>query len=105
MQSNQSEAVLRLRSQLAPLRGLWLGFEADLAVMGVSSLEDLRGRSPEGLLQDYCQRTARPADPALRPYFEAVVRFSETGEPRPWWKIMREDSARECQRLALTPLK
>lgn len=92
-------AVIRLRQQLAPLRGLWHGFEADLADMGVSRLDDLRGRSADGLMQDYCRRNQRPADAILRPYFEAVVRFAETGQDHPWWRIMRENAVRDREQI------
>lgn len=99
MRSDRSEAASRLRLQLAPVRGPWIGFESDLADMGVSSLDDLRGRSADALLQDYCRRGQRPIDHALRPCFEAIVRYAETGQYYPWWKIMRDDVVRERDRL------
>lgn len=75
--------------------------------MGVSSLDDLRARSADELMHHYCQRNQRPADSVLLPCFEAVVRFAETGQDHPWWRIMREDAVRERDRLtdkALTKL-
>lgn len=99
MQDDQSETVARLSNQLAPLRGLWNGFESDLAAMGVASIDDLTGRSADALMVDYCRRAARPVDPMLRPCFEAVVRFAETGEATPWWRIARHEAARERDRI------
>ena len=99
MEYKRSEAVSRLCSQLAPLRGLWNGFESDLVEMGVTSLDDLRGRSADELLQDYCRRNQRPVDALLRPYFSAVVRFSETRQDYPWWRIMREEVLRERDQI------
>ena len=99
MHQVHSEAVARLSSQLAPLRGLWSGFESDVAAMGVSSLADLAGRSADALMVDYCRRNVRPVDPMLRPCFEAVVRFAETGEATPWWRIARHEAAQERDRI------
>ena len=105
MYHNQSEAVARLSSQLAPLKGLWSGFESDLAAMGVSSLADLTGRSADALMVDYCRRAVRPIDPMLRPCFEAVVRFAETGEATPWWRIARHEAAQERDRIVASVRK
>lgn len=104
MHSDRSEAVTRLYHDLAPLRGLWTGFEVDLAGIGVSCLDDLRERSADELLQAYCRQTERPLDFALRPYFEAVVRFARSGQACPAWKIMREEAVREQERILASAL-
>jgi hypothetical protein len=38
-------------------------------------------------------------DALLRPYFTAVVRFSETRQDYPWWRIMREEVLRERDQI------
>jgi hypothetical protein len=63
--------------------------------MGFSTLADLRGRDPEALANDYCRLTGRPADPLLSSCFAAVIKFAETGEPVPWWRIWRTRAMRE----------
>lgn len=95
MQHDNSAAVRRLRSELARFRGLWPGYEADLVRMGFSALADLRGRDPDTLARDYCRLSGRPADPLLSSCFAALVRFAETGQPTPWWRIARAQAMRE----------
>lgn len=99
MHNHMPEAVARLHRELAPVRGLWNGFEADMAAIGVSSLEELRDKSPDDLLRRYCLHTGIPHDPVLHAHFEAVVRFAKTGEVQPAWAIMRQDAVRDQNRL------
>ena len=86
-----------LRSELAALRGLWLGIEGDLHRMGIACLADLRGCRPEALVETYRRETGHPSDPILRPYFAALVAFAETGVATPWWRIMRAEAVRDSE--------
>jgi hypothetical protein len=63
--------------------------------MGFSALAELRGRDADALAAQYCRLNRRPMDPILTPCFAAVVRFAETGEPRPWWDLLRVQTRRE----------
>jgi hypothetical protein len=93
MQHDQLSPVLNLRQQLGPLRGLWPGVEADLHSMGFSALGDLRGKDPGSLALQYCDRLHRPPDPMLPSCFASIVKFAETGVPKPWFRILREEIA------------
>jgi hypothetical protein len=95
MQHDNAPAVRRLCSELAMLRGLWPGYEADLHRMGFSALAELRGQDANALANDYCRLSGRPVDPLLSSCFSAVVNFAETGVPTPWWRIMRAQAKRE----------
>jgi hypothetical protein len=99
MQQDSIAALGRLRSELARFRGLWPGYEADLQRLGISALAHLRGRDPDALTEDYCRLTGRPPDPWLNACFAAVVRFAETGESVPFWRVMRVWAMREGERL------
>jgi hypothetical protein len=92
MQTDTISTVPRLRAELAPLRGLWVGIETDLRSMGFTALADLRGRDAAALALEYCRRLDRPVDPLLRYCFAAIVRFAETGEPTPWFRILRAET-------------
>ncbi len=96
MQHHNAAAVRRLRHQFAQMRGLWPGFEIDLQRMGISDLADLRKRDPAALAADYCRLLGRPSDRLLTYCFAAMVRFAETGEPVPWWYIVRDEDPTEA---------
>jgi hypothetical protein len=99
MQHTPSESATRLRTELAPLRGLWRGIENDLLALGIQHVSDLHGRSAEALLKMYCEASGRPYDPVLRSCFVSLVRFSETGVAEPWWRIMRAEAQQEQRAL------
>jgi len=84
--------IERLRPELAPLGRLWPGFEADLSALGISGLDELRGRDAAMLTRQYCERVGRPFDLAILACFTAAVRFAETGRAMPLWRILREDA-------------
>jgi Pathogenicity locus len=100
MQHDLTPPVQNLRAELAPLRGLWPGVEADLRSMGFSVLADLCGKDPGALALDYCRRLRRPADPLLTSCFAAIVRFAETGVPTPWFHILRAETVRTYEQVA-----
>lgn len=93
MQHDTTSTIRRLHAELAPLRGLWAGVEADLQSMGFAALTELRGKDAAVLALDYCRRLGRPVDPLLRACFSAIVRFAETGVPTPWYRILRAENA------------
>jgi hypothetical protein len=93
MQQDSAAALRRLRSELARFRGLWPHYEADLQRLGISGVDGLRGRDPDSLAADYCRMIDRPVDPWLSACFTALVRFAETGEAVPWWRVMRARAA------------
>lgn len=89
---------MRLGSDLAPMRQLWLGIERDLANLGVSRLADLRGRAPEQLCRAYCARSGQQPDDVLLDVFTALVAFTETRKPQPWWRFTRQRAAAAYRR-------
>lgn len=91
--------IQRLRIELAPLHGLWSGFETDLLNLGIRCLADLRGRDPAALAEDYRRIAAHPDDPLLETCFAAAVGFAETGQATPWWRILRARAIEERARL------
>jgi len=97
MQDTSDMVLARLRSELAPLRGLWHGMESDLLRLGFTSVRDLCGKKAEQVAEAYRTLAGRPPDPILRPYFAALIGFAETGVATPWWHILRSEvQARTC---------
>lgn len=94
--SDQSSAILaRLRAELSPLRGLWHNMEADLFRLGITFIQDLRGRQADALAESYRALAGHPPDPILRPYFTALIAYAETGVATPWWRILRAEAQAE----------
>lgn len=95
MQHDNPAAVRRLRSELTMFRALWPDYEEDLCRLGIRTIADLRGRDAEALAGAWCRLAGRPPDPWLTSCFASVIRFAETGERVPWWRIMRARLSRE----------
>jgi hypothetical protein len=62
--------------------------------VGVSALDDLRGRDPEELFEQLCVLDGRRHDPCLLDTFVAVVAYADGAPARPWWEYSRERKAR-----------
>ena len=66
-----------------------------LARVGVTALDDLRGRDAEELFERLCALDAQRHDPCLLDTFVAAVDYANGAPPRPWWEYSRERKARE----------
>ena len=62
--------------------------------LGVSALDDLRGRDAEELFERLCALDGRRHDPCLLDTLAAVVAYADGGPARPWWEYSRERKAR-----------
>lgn len=62
--------------------------------LGISSIEDLRGRDGEELFARLSALDGRTHDPCLLDTFVAIVAYADGGPARPWWEHSRERKAR-----------
>ena len=71
-----------LRSPLKRIPGMDIGTVRDLMDLGFQDVDELRGRAPEALFQEICDK--KPKTPADRlHYLRMCVYYSETDEPDP----------------------
>ena len=101
MHSSDEADRARLQRELArlPRQFLWAGLHDDLWRMGVSMVEDLRGRDPGALAADYHRMTGAPADPVIEICFASIVRVLDGDAVEPIWRQLRAQATQ--QRLAI----
>jgi hypothetical protein len=79
---------------LKGLRNIGPAARADLAVLGISSIEQLAACDPDELYSRLQLETARKHDPCVWDVLAAAIHRARTGEPRAWWTFTRERKLR-----------
>ncbi|HWD41227.1 MAG TPA: helix-hairpin-helix domain-containing protein [Fimbriimonas sp.] len=62
-------------------------FARDLAMLGITGIDDLKGKDPDRLYEQLCHATDTRQDPCVLDTFRAVVHYAETGETKKWWEF------------------
>lgn len=57
----------------------------DFDLLGITSVEDLRGKNHRALYDEICMKTGYRHDPCVLDTYEMAIHFAETGESLPWW--------------------
>lgn len=78
------------------LRNVGPAARADLAVLGITSIEQLAASDADGLYAELQARTAHRHDPCVWDVFAAAIHQARTGEPRDWWTFTPERKRREA---------
>jgi len=71
-----------LRSPLKRIPGMDIGTVRDLMDLGFHDVDELRGRAPEALFQEICEKKPKTPDDRLH-YLRMCVYYSETDDPDP----------------------
>ncbi len=77
---------------LQRIPGVGPSIAADLVGLGIESIDDLRGQSPQRLYQQLCEHMGGPLDRCLLYVFRCAVYFAENTVHDPerlkwwWWK-------------------
>lgn len=58
----------------------------DLLLLGIRSLDDLRGRDAFELYDALCRKTRERDDPCVIDVFLALVDHANGAPERPWWR-------------------
>ena len=58
---------------------------ADLALLGISSVEELALQDATYLFQELERRSQQRQDPCVWDLFAAIIHEAATGEPTNWW--------------------
>ena len=72
------------------LPNVGIAIEKDLALLGITSPDDLVGKDPYQMYSDLCNMTGKRHDPCVIDIFISIVRYMD-GEPaRKWWEYTEE---------------
>jgi len=86
------------RDELQTLPGIGPRLAADLRRLGIRSVTDLKGRSPEHLYRRLQAVTRSKQDPCVLYAFRCAVYCASTPRPRPelrkWWNWKNRPSVR-----------
>ena len=76
-------------ARLSIIPGVGPSIAADLALLGIREVADLRGRNPESLYADFCEEVGHHVDRCLLYTFRCAVYFASESQPDPellkWW--------------------
>jgi hypothetical protein len=79
----------RAIADLGRIPGVGPSIAADLRRLGVREVAELRGRNPEALYSELCQKTGRHVDRCVLYVFRCAVYFASEANPHPemlkWW--------------------
>jgi hypothetical protein len=86
----------RRTERLSDLRNVGPAAVADLAVLGIETVAQLRTRDPDALVAELEARTLARHDPCVRDVFAAAIHQARTGEALDWWRLtpLRKTRAR-----------
>lgn len=87
------EAAARLRA----IPNVGPAIADDLIRVGITRLEDMAGRDPDGMYGALCALDGVRHDPCMRDVFAAVVAYANGEEARPWWAFTSARKARDGQ--------
>ncbi|HUO28090.1 MAG TPA: helix-hairpin-helix domain-containing protein [Bryobacteraceae bacterium] len=77
------------RSALEEIPGVGPSIANDLHRLGIQTVAELRGRSPESLYRNLCEQVGRPVDRCVLYVFRCAVYFASEEKHDPellkWW--------------------
>lgn len=89
--------------ELEQIPGIGKSIAQDLRQIGITSVTQLKGRSPERLYQKLCDFKASPVDRCMLYVFRCAVYYASSSDPDPallkWWNWKdREEKPRNSRR-------
>jgi len=78
------------------VRNIGPAARADLAILGITTIEQLAASDPDQLYASLQVKTARKHDPCVWDVFAAAIHQARTGEPRDWWTFTSERKRRQA---------
>jgi len=97
--SNPSKSAIK---DLSRVPGIGPSLASDLCSLGIRQVAELRGRDPERLYSDLCEKAGQHVDRCVLYAFRCAVYFASESRPEPeklkWWNWkdsgLNESSAR-----------
>lgn len=84
-----SAAPVSVIRELSQIPGVGPSIASDLYRLGIRQVAELRGRDPEALYAELCERAGEHVDRCVLYVFRCAVYFASEGRPDPellkWW--------------------
>ena len=90
MSTKSTRRVQRIADPLKRLRNIGPAARADLAILGITHIEQLAASDPYRLYTLLQIKTGRKHDPCVWDVFAAAIHEARTGEAREWWAFTQE---------------
>jgi len=88
-QAKRRAAPKTVIANLSRIPGVGPSIAADLYLLGIRDVAELRGRNPETLYADFCREVGQPVDRCLLYTFRCAVYYASAAAPEPemlkWW--------------------
>lgn len=84
-------------NQLARLRNIGPAMRADLALLGIATLEQLAASDADQLYATLQVKTGQRQDPCVWDVFTAAIHQARTGEARNWWAFTPVRKVRQAR--------
>jgi len=89
---------------LSRIPGVGPSIAADLYLLGIRRVADLRLRNPEALYRGLCEEVGKPVDRCVLCVFRCAVYFASESQHDPallkWWNWKDDAAARDSRRRA-----
>lgn len=76
---------MKNKSELLTLMNVGQATCKDLQLLGIETIEQLRGQNPDQLYKKLQEITGSKQDPCVWDVFAAIIHEAQTGEKKPWW--------------------
>jgi len=90
-------ASSRSNNPFAGLRNVGPAARADLAVLGITTIEQLAASEPDHLYASLQRKTGQRHDPCVWDVFAAAIHQARTGEALNWWAFTPERKQRQAR--------
>lgn len=87
---NPTKVTRERLNQLTDLPNIGQSIAKHLVLLGINQPNDLTGKCPYALFDEFCAITAKKQDLCLLDVFISVVRFMDGEPPKPWWHYTAE---------------
>lgn len=96
---NPAKVVREKVLKLTDLPNIGKTVSTDLARIGITRPEQLRGEDPYDLYVRFCKAFGEKQDPCMLDVLMSITDFMNGGEPRVWWDYTAERKARYGDKL------
>lgn len=82
---NPSKVIRENVSKLTDLPNISKTVAHDLALIGITCPDQLKGEDPYDLYVRFCTAFGEKQDPCMLDILMSIIDFMDGGEPRVWW--------------------